>query len=68
MDPERSTIYVRTDIREYTFNTTLEILKKYFPLHTINIKKQPFKKKTQTQLHGNSSKENGEVDIILTKR
>ncbi len=68
MDPERSTIYVRTDIREYTFNTTLEILKKHFPLHAIAIKKQPFKKKTQTQLHGNSSKENGEVDIILTKR
>lgn len=68
MDPERNTIYVRTDIREYTFNTTLEILKKHFPLHSVTIKKQPFKKKTQTQLHGNSSKENGEVDIIMIKR
>lgn len=68
MDADRSTIYVRTDIREYTFNTTLEILKKHFPMHTITIKKQPFKKKTQTQLHGNSSKENSEVDIILSKR
>ena len=29
MDPERSTIYVRTDVREYTFNTTLEILKTF---------------------------------------
>lgn len=68
MNSERNTIYVRTDIREYTFNTTLEILKKHFPLHTVTIKKQPFKKKTQTQLHGNSSKENSEVDIILIKR
>lgn len=67
MDPERNTIYVRTDIREFTFNTTLEVLKKHFPLHTVTIKKQPFKKKTQTQIHGNSSKENSEVDIILKK-
>jgi DNA modification methylase len=68
MDTERSTIYVRTDIREYTFNTTLEILKKHFPLHKVTIKKQPFKGKTQTQLHGNSSSENSEVDIVLTRR
>lgn len=68
MDTEQSTIYVRTDIREYTFNSTLEILKKHFPLHTVTIKKQPFKNKTQTQLHGNTSKENSEVDIILTKK
>ena len=68
MDQERSTVYVRTDVRDYTFNTTLEILKKHFPLHAVIIRKQPYKKKTQTQLHGNSSKENSEVDIILTKR
>jgi len=68
MDPERSTIYVRTDIREYTFNTTLEILKKHFPLHTITIKKQPFKRKTQTEIHGNSSNENSEVDIVMKKK
>lgn len=68
MDADKSTIYVRTDKREYTFNSTLEILKKHFPLHTISIKKQPFKGKTQTQLHGNTSKENGEIDIILTKK
>lgn len=67
MDPQRSTIYVRTDIREYTYNTTLEILKKHFPSHKITIKKQPFKRKTQTQLHGNSSSENSEVDIVLIK-
>ncbi|SFD37754.1 DNA methyltransferase [Flavobacterium phragmitis] len=68
MNEERSTIYIRTDVREYTFNTTLEILKKHFPFHTVAIKKQPFKKKTQTEIHGNSSKESGEVDIILTHK
>lgn len=64
---EESTIYVRTDKREYTFNTTLEILQKYFPDHRTKISKKPFKKKTQTEIHGNSSKETGEVDIIMTK-
>jgi DNA modification methylase len=68
MDDERSTIYVRTDKRKYTFDTTLEILKRHFPTHSIRIKNQPFTKRTQTQLHGNSSKEMGEIDIILTKK
>lgn len=64
---DRSTIYVRTDKREFTFNSTLEILKKHFPLHKVTITDQPFKRKTQTELHGNSSNEKGEVDIILTR-
>lgn len=65
---EESTIYVRTDKRKYTFNTTLEILKKHFPDHKTKISNKPFKKKTQTEIHGNSSKETGEVDIIMTKK
>ena len=31
------TVYVRTDKREYFYNTTLEILKKQFPDYTIQI-------------------------------
>lgn len=65
---EESTIYVRTDKREYTFNTTLEILQKHFPDHKTKVSNKPFKKKTQTEIHGNSSKETGEVDIIMTKK
>jgi len=64
---EQSTIYVRTDRREFTFNSTLEILKKNFPNHDVKTIDRPFKKKTQTEIHGNTSKESGEVDIILTK-
>ena len=64
---DNSTIYVRTDRREFTFNSTLEILKKHFPHHKVKIEDSPFKKRTQTELHGNTSKESGEVDIILTK-
>jgi DNA modification methylase len=62
---EKSTVYVRTDKREYTFTITLEILKKHFPEHSVTIKNSLFKKRTQTEIHGNKSSENGEIDIIL---
>lgn len=65
MMEERSTVYVRTDRRKFTFDSTLEILKKHFPNHKIDITDSPFKKKTQTEIHGNKSKEKGEIDIIL---
>jgi DNA modification methylase len=64
---EESTIYVRTDRREFTFNTTLEVLTRHFPNHEVHIQDSPFMKKTQTQIHGNSSKESGEIDIVLTR-
>ena len=63
---KKSTIYVRTDSREFTFNSTLEILRKHFPRHKAKISDKPFSKKTQTEIMGNSSSANGEVDIILT--
>lgn len=64
---EKSTIYVRTDIREFTFNSTLEILQKHFPEHKTEISDRPFIKKTQTEIHGNKSNTKGEIDIIMTK-
>ncbi|MDW7728118.1 MAG: hypothetical protein SCH70_13640 [Candidatus Methanoperedens sp.] len=63
---ENSTIYVRTDKREFTFNSTLEILQKHFPKHKTEITDRSFRKKTQTEIHGNTSKETGEIDIIMT--
>jgi hypothetical protein len=52
-----------------TFNTTLDILKKYFPKHKVQIVDKPLKKdtKTQTKLYGDKSMKPGEVDIILTR-
>jgi len=67
MMDQKSTIYVRTDRREFTFNSTLEILQKHFPKYKMKIKDQPCIKKTQTEIHGNSSKESGEVDIIMRR-
>lgn len=63
-----SVIYVRTDRRAFTYYTTLEVLKKNFPSHTINIIQKPFNKdtKTQTKLYGDKTLKPGEVDIILS--
>jgi DNA modification methylase len=60
-------VYVRTDAREFTFNTTKELLLKHFPNHKQLIKQRPFKNKTQTELFGDKSKKPGEIDIIMIK-
>lgn len=67
MMEEKSVIYVRTDKRKFTFNTTVEILKMHFPNHKMKIVNRPLTKntKTQTKLFGDKSMKPGEVDIIL---
>ena len=69
MMKHNSTIYVRTDKREFTFNSTFEILRKYFPYHGVQIINKPLKKntRTQTKLFGDRSMKPGEVDIILMR-
>ena len=62
------TIYVRTSAREFTFNTTIGILRKYFPSWKENIIPKPFGQKTQTHLFGDLTKKPGEMDIIFTSR
>lgn len=68
MKPQ-STIYVRTDKREFTLTSTLEILKKHFPLHKLRMIEKPLGEdtKTQTQLYGDKALKPGEVDIILKR-
>jgi hypothetical protein len=68
MMDRKSTIYVRTDKREFTFKTTLDILVKHFPNHKVDVRNRPFTKKTQTEIHGNKSNETGEIDIIMTRK
>ena len=65
---EDGTIYVRTSAREFTFDTTIEILEQYFPSWKREIKEKPFPQKTQTHLFGDSERKPGEKDIILTKK
>lgn len=58
-------IYVRTDARKFTFDTTLDVLIKSFPQKKVRCIDKPFRKETQTALYGDKSKKPGEVDIIL---
>ncbi len=67
MMAEKNIIYIRTDAREFTQKTTIEVLKNCFPKHDIEIRAKPFKKKTQTQLFGDKSKKPGEVDIVMSR-
>ena len=67
---ENAIIYVRTDAREFTLDTTLEILKKHFPDYGISKRVSKLKKnsKSQTILYGNKSSKPAEVDIILKRK
>jgi hypothetical protein len=64
-----SVIYVRIDAREFTLQTTHDILQQYFPRHNIKINKQSLSAntKTQTQLFGDKKAKPGEVDIVLMR-
>ncbi len=64
---ERSTIYVRTDQRTFTRNLTIDVLKRHFPMHKMEIVERPFQSKTQTEIFGNSSKATGEIDIVMSR-
>jgi DNA modification methylase len=67
----KSTIFVRTDARDFTYETTLETLKNTFPKHNIKEERKPFTKKTQTELFNNTNtlptEKYGEIDIIMTR-
>lgn len=65
---DTGTVYVRTDTREFTRTTTLDVLRKYFPDWDEKIVEAPVTGKTQTIVLGNTSSKQGEVDIILTKK
>lgn len=58
-------VYVRTDAREFTYKTTLDVLSNIFPQKNIQIEKKPFQKETQTALYGDKEQKPGEIDIIL---
>lgn len=62
---QKGCVYVRTDARILTYNTTLEILHSCFPQWKEQLIKQPYTKKTQTALYGDKSDKPGEIDIIL---
>ncbi len=60
-----SVIYVRTDSRKFTFDTTYIVLTQTFPNKKITVKEQPVSGLTQTHLFGNNTTKRSEFDIIL---
>ena len=63
---EDATIYVRTDSREFTYRTTLDVLRKVFPDKQITVVQRPMLGLSQTRLFGSKPTETGgEVDLIF---
>ncbi|MDR2798321.1 MAG: hypothetical protein LBB80_08255 [Treponema sp.] len=65
---EKSFVYVRTDIRQFTKETTIDILTKHFSGYSMDVCPAEISRKTQTEVMGNKSSEKGEVDIIMERR
>jgi hypothetical protein len=59
-------VYVRTDCRQLTLNTTKEVLREVFPDHGLRCTSRPHVRPTQTRLFGNGDPRRGEIDLILT--
>jgi hypothetical protein len=62
---DRSTIYVRTDAREFTREATINALQESFPGKEMRVEERPLSKPSQTALFGDRSEKPGECDIIL---
>ncbi len=58
-------VYVRTDARQFTRETTLEVLHAAFPRKQVQIVNRPYEKATQTALYGDKTTKPGEIDIIM---
>ena len=67
MMAKNGAVYVRTDMRKFTHDCTLETLREFFPKHKIREEKS-YAQNSQTRLFANTSSlpKPGEVDIIMT--
>jgi hypothetical protein len=60
-----ATVYVRTDARRFTFETTLQVLRETFPRKRLRLYDKPFMGSTQTAQFGDHAPKPGEVDIVM---
>jgi hypothetical protein len=63
-----ATVYVRTDARKFTRDTTIRVLRDLFPQKLISIRRRPVLGTTQTDLFGDFDEKVGETDLVLTPR
>lgn len=59
-------VYVRTDARRFTRDTTISVLRNLFPRKTLSVIRRPVTESTQTHLFGDFGESAGEVDVVLT--
>lgn len=59
------TTYVRTDARDFTMKTTVEILREMWPEHAFLCRYDKAPGATQTALFGNSWNKAGDLDLLL---
>jgi len=64
---DNAIIYVRTDKRPFTLETTRNVLMKHFSDWEMEETDQPFDGQTQTALFGDFSRKPGEVDIVMRR-
>jgi len=64
---QNAVIFVRTDRREFTLNTTRNIFRTHFPSWTMEEHIQLIEHPSQTALFGDFAPKPGEVDLILTR-
>jgi len=62
---ENVAVYVRTDARQFTLETTIKVLQAIWPEKILHFAFDGFKKATQTALFGDKSAKPGEVDLLL---
>jgi hypothetical protein len=68
---KNATIYVRTDFRSFTYQTTSAVLKRLFPHKKLRVHRRPLKGFSQTQLFGGTRQvkaRRGEIDLVLTPK
>lgn len=58
-------IYVRTDARKFTLESTVAALTSAFPEKAMTVESRPLARASQTALFGDKSSKPGEVDVIL---
>jgi hypothetical protein len=62
---EDAIVYVRTDARKFTLETTVDVLRTVWPNKSLYFAFDGFKKATQTALFGDKGLKPGEVDLLL---
>ena len=61
----KGVVYVRTDYREFTLETTKRVLRKHFPDHIMSESIDFCTSKSQTELLNNTTEKVCEVDLVL---